>query len=139
MHERQQALDRSLAQFLSTEELRERRRMDLEAFRCILVDPTMRRTVGPAICAYYEEEVSMDIVAKLDLLGGLKPGDPFPDELGGTSNWGPAISRLANDAAAEIRRLRRLAGAVSQGERESFAEIKAKVHPGRGVHEGETY
>jgi hypothetical protein len=75
----------------------------------------------------------MDIVAKLDLLGSLKLGDPFPDELGGPDDWGPPISKLANDAAAEIRRLRRLAGAVSEGP--SFAEIKEKAHPGRGVRD----
>ena len=45
------------------------------------------------------------------------------------NTWGPPLTKLLNDAADEIERLRRLAGAVSPGE--SFSDLRkaAKAAP----------
>lgn len=43
-------------------------------------------------------------------------------------SWDPVAKVMFRDALAEIERLRRLAGAVSQGE--SFAEVRQQVRRG---------
>jgi hypothetical protein len=64
----------------------------------------------------------MDVLERLDEVAALKRGDPAPQWLSGNNGWGSQFSAMCRDAAAEIRRLRSLAGAVSQGP--SFQEIR---------------
>lgn len=49
-----------------------------------------------------------DITRNLEILGNIKPGDPWPsNELGGDClNYIPAISAICAEALAEIKRLR---------------------------------
>ena len=50
-----------------------------------------------------------DIVERLNSIANLKVGDPFPEVLRenySNWNWGTGISHLAQDAIAEIMRLR---------------------------------
>lgn len=58
-----------------------------------------------------EVTMKLDITRKLEILANLKPGEMWPDELGGSAfNYAPAISEICAEALAEIQRLRCLAG-----------------------------
>lgn len=60
-----------------------------------------------------------DIVEELRKWGGTKVGESPPSL---PNQWSPALSDLLNAAAAEIERLRALAGAVTAGP--SLREIR---------------
>ena len=62
--------------------------------------------------------MSEDIVNRLEKWASLKVGDPLPEELIPVDgNWGPPLTALLNDAIAEIKRLRIVAGEVPWNER----------------------
>lgn len=80
-----------------------------------------------------------ELVDKLRAIAVLKVGEPFPEWLGSDGSWGPPLSKLCGEAADELercyagralldeemKRLRLLSGAVSDGQ--SAADIKADL------------
>ena len=73
--------------------------------------------------------MDLDLLGRLDFVATLKTGDPYPDWLP-VNAWGVPFSLLCADAAAEIRHLRSLAGAVSSGPQ--YLEIRAMSHDSVG-------
>jgi hypothetical protein len=74
-----------------------------------------------------------DIVEKLEGLAAVKVGDTLPDWLADDpdwqiNSWVRGLSKLLNEAKNEIIRLRRIAGAVSEGQ--SFSDIRDRATHG---------
>jgi len=66
-----------------------------------------------------------DVLERLKELASLRVGiDPMPSWLPGF-DWGPALSKLAGDAAGEIERLRSLTGKANVGQ--SFSEMTSEL------------
>ena len=73
-----------------------------------------------------------DIVSRLRELAATKAGES-PPEWFSSPNWAEAMSVLLREAADEIERLRRLAGAVTQGE--GFRDIREQTKRPSGFGE----
>ena len=73
----------------------------------------------------------MDVLERLDEIAALKQGDRAPEWLSEINGWGSRFSAMCRDAAAEIRHLRGIAGAVSRGQ--SLSDIRALKYDSAGI------
>lgn len=67
-----------------------------------------------------------DLIERLRKIEALKPGDMVPPEMYDESgSWATLMSKLCGEAADEIERLARIAGAASEGQ--SFSDLKQSL------------
>lgn len=59
----------------------------------------------PSVMTEQPAPMPMTLVEKLRFVENLKPGDHFPDWMGGYNGWGPPLSQLCKEAADKIEAL----------------------------------
>ena len=52
----------------------------------------------------YRPHLSLyELLERLDAVAAMKVGDPIPDFMGGSNNWGRVLSELCREAAKRLR------------------------------------